>query len=351
MLFLSKNRKKYNYFAKIISMFLTISIIVVSLPIVTFASELNISEIQPYVLLELEEYRDFNTKQFLMSDNTIKAIVYNEPVHYFENGRWQNIDNSLEYEDKSSTEDINGYKTKNGEFSVKFAKKSNSSKLVTIKKDKYSLSWNLLNKNKIYSLLNNAEIVKNILSDNDDIFETSVINTTQVVNYNNIIDNTNLQYVVNGNGLKENIIVNGKSDEYKYTFEIKSNNLILELQEDNNIIAYAKDTEEIIYTIPSMYMYDKSGAYSDAISVSLSQKNNKYVLEITADQEWINSEERNFPVVIDPQITTEQIKKYIDSTYVESGHSSKNHNCENQMMVGKDSSGIGKSRGFNGLFS
>jgi len=295
---------------------------------------------------ELEEKRTADSKHFLMSDQTVKAIIYNEPVHYLENGTWKDIDNTLEYEKAAESDDVNGYKTKSGPFDVKFAKKANSSKLVTIKQDKYSLSWDLKNKSKVSSLMNNAEIVKQKTS-NDDVIEASVANTSQIVNYNNITDNTDLQYVVNGNGLKENIIVNDKSDEYKYSFEIKAVNLTLELQEDNSIIASAGDTGEIIYKIPSMYMIDKSGAYSDDVSVSLSQKNkNKYTIEITANSQWINSEERLFPVIIDPQITTQQIKKNIYSTYVESGHSTTNHNGEIQMMVGKDSSGAGKCRGF-----
>lgn len=90
---------------------------------------------EPYVLQELEEYRTIDTKQFLMSDNTVQAVMYNEPVHYEENGGWEDLDNSLEYQESISDDDFNGYKTKNGNFDVKFAENANSDKLVTISEE------------------------------------------------------------------------------------------------------------------------------------------------------------------------------------------------------------------------
>jgi len=68
-----------------------------------------------------------------------------------------------------------------------------------------------------------------------------------------------------------------------------------------------------------MFMIDSNGKYSNDINVSLEQKNkNKYILNIDASSDWMNEEDRAFPVIIDPQITTQQVKKNIFSTYVES---------------------------------
>ena len=44
---------------------------------------------------ELIEYRTPNTKHFLNTDGTITVELYKDPVHYLENGVYQEIDNTL----------------------------------------------------------------------------------------------------------------------------------------------------------------------------------------------------------------------------------------------------------------
>ena len=335
---------------KVISAILSVLMFFSAFPVVSLANEVNETENEnnePVVVRELEEERTDNTKHFLMSDHSVKAVVYNEPVHYEENGKWHDIDNSLEYEQETSDEDVDGYKTKKGSFDVKFAKNANASKLITINKDKYSLSWNLLNKAKTISEFKKIDIKEKEIDENASEIESVVSNASQSVCYENIIANTDLEYTVNGNGLKENIIVKKPADSYTYSFEIKAKNLTLSLQEDNSISASDSKSGECVYTIPALFMLDADGEYSNDISVSLEQKNkNKYVLNIEADSDWINAEGRAFPVIIDPQITTQQVKKNIFATYVESGNATKNHNLEELMMVGKTSVQAGKCRGF-----
>ncbi|MDE6752387.1 MAG: DNRLRE domain-containing protein [Eubacterium sp.] len=347
-LFYRDKKNNLKLTTKVISVILSVLIFFSAFPIVSLADEIPETENEnnePVVVQELEEERNENTKHFLMSDQTVKAVVYSEPVHYEENGKWLDIDNSLEYEKETSDDDFNGYKTKNGDFDVKFAKNANSSKLITISKDKYSLSWNLLNKAKAISGFKKIDIEE---ADKDAAeIEKSVSNTSQSVCYENIIADTDLEYTVNGNGLKENIIVKKPADSYTYSFEISAKHLTLSLQEDNSILASDSKSGECVYTIPAMFMIDSNGKYSNDISVSLEQKNkNKYILNIDASSDWINEEDRAFPVIIDPQITTQQVKKNIFSTYVESGDATRNHNLEELMMVGKTSVKAGKCRGF-----
>ena len=71
----------------------------------------------------------------------------------------------------------------------------------------------------------------------DKILESVVtegLNTT--VEYNSVLDSTDLRYDLISNRLKESIIINSSdvpSDGYR--FNIEAENLLLELQEDNSI--------------------------------------------------------------------------------------------------------------------
>lgn len=51
-------------------------------------------------------------------------------------------------------------------------------------------------------------------------------------------------------------------------------------------------------------MYDASGKASDKVSYSLEKSNgHKYIFTLTADSDWINADERVFPVTVDPTVS------------------------------------------------
>lgn len=86
------------------------------------------------IVKEVIEKREENIKHFLKDYNTYEAVVYPSPVHYKENGKWQDIDNTLEQTKDESGNDV--LENKKNDYKVKIAKKSNSERLIHIKKDK-----------------------------------------------------------------------------------------------------------------------------------------------------------------------------------------------------------------------
>jgi YD repeat-containing protein len=88
------------------------------------------------IVRELEEKREESTKYFLKDDGTYEAVLYEDPVHYLNNGQWVDIDNSLE--DKGSH-----YESKENDFTVKIGKNANDKELISVVKDKYKVCWNI----------------------------------------------------------------------------------------------------------------------------------------------------------------------------------------------------------------
>lgn len=75
-----RSENKHSYFKKFLSVFLVLALCITSFPIAAIAQENDEmtgieEETQPYVLQELEEYRTIDTKQFLMSDHTVQAVM------------------------------------------------------------------------------------------------------------------------------------------------------------------------------------------------------------------------------------------------------------------------------------
>lgn len=237
-----------------------------------------------------------------------------------EDGAWMPIDNSLEYEDSSEdglfslfsndneetddVQDTDGYTTKDGSVNFKFAKNANQKNLVRIQQGNYKLSFTLQDRNE-NKKVDIQQGVEN-LDDGSLASQMTAPNVYSSVVYRNIQDDVDIQYIASGSDLKENIIVNSKRDSYDFTFEVKAQNLSMIQEEDGSVSLYDSKSNELVYTIPIMYMTDNLNAQSDSITYTLTQKNKKkYEFTVHADAEWINADEREFPVTIDPTLNTQ----------------------------------------------
>ena len=345
--------KKYSIFMKVIAVILTVTMIIGILPMTVLAqavedekekfeqngysSNVSQEEEEPTVIGEDTERRNSeNTKYFKMSDGTIKAAMYNAPVLYKDGtGKWQEIDNSLDSSNEVSNDeasDFNGYETKKNKFKVKFAKNASQKKLVSMKMDNYSVSLSLLNKTK----KNNSSMKQEKKAKIEDL--TVASKASQKVYYENILPDTNIEYIVNGSGVKENIVVKSAQSSYEYNFEIAVKDVTLSLAEDGCIYAKDATTGTTVFVMPKPFMLDANYEYSNKVSYSLSAKNkHKYEITISADSEWLNSSERAFPVTIDPAIQTKQSISTIDSVYVAKGLPNQNRYSDPMMMVGRES--------------
>ena len=136
--------------------------------------------------------------------------------------------------------------------------------------------------------------------------------------YKEILDGVDLEYIISGGSVKENIIIKDTADSYTYTFELKLQGLVPEVDAEGNILLKDETSNETQLVIPAGYMFDANGAYSDAVSYSIAHKNGKkYTLTVTADADWINADDRAFPVTVDPTVEAKNTSgDYITDTYV-----------------------------------
>lgn len=264
----------------------------------------------PAVLYEDESRMDEHTRHYVMNNGTAKSIFNAESVSYFdeEAKKWKPIDNSLK-------ENADAYESKNGNMRTKIYKENKGKKVEIAKSDK-QLSWEYLGKQveTISAGNENAETFSaSVLKVNNDLAGKSKnINSSAV--YENIEKDTDLEYRLFGNNLKENIIVREKSADYRYLFALKTEGLKIRLSEDNESLElYTESTKDdgtveqkIEFTIPAPFMYDANGESSDDVYYELEpSENGNYAFAVVASDEWINAAERAFPVTIDPQIVTD----------------------------------------------
>ena len=259
----------------------------------TDESKNEVSGIAPFEVVELrEEY----AKHFRLSDGSYVAAQYNYPVHSLdENGEWQDIDNALSK---------NGSEFTNENARIKFAKKINgSATLFTLHDGNTKITLNLIGAEKG---------TKGTVTNGSDTNETNELEKmmnleklSATILYEDILDGVDLEYVAYSMNVKENIIVKERKDSYSYSFELKLNGLTPTLTESGDIKLTDDDTGEVKYVFPAPIVFDANGVYapSDMSSYSLVHENGKkYILTVTASGSWMNSDERAFPITIDPPV-------------------------------------------------
>lgn len=127
-------------------------------------------------------------------------------------------------------------------------------------------------------------------------------NLSSALLYEGMFDQADLEYIVAESSLKENIIVNARASAYVYSFLLDPDGLT-PVQLETGSIELRDGGDKAVFIIPAGYMFDAKGDSSMEVTYELEEaRGGKYILTVTGDAEWINAENRAFPVTIDPPI-------------------------------------------------
>ena len=119
--------------------------------------------------------------------------------------------------------------------------------------------------------------------------------------YADVYTNTDIQYDLRGNMVKESIILESYSNTlrgYRYTLNV--GDMVPTLNDDGSIHFYADD--DLVMVMPAPYLVDSSDEYSYDVHVSLTGSNGTYTLIYLLPQSWLASQDRSWPVVLDPAV-------------------------------------------------
>lgn len=260
------------------------------------------------ILYEVEEKRDEYTKVYKKSDGTYTAIMTEEPLHFFNHGVWEEINNSMS---------LNGnfYTNLENVFNVEFPESIDSNENLTVEKDGYELSFSVDNIKESSAVVENDIVVSET---NISVADEVISQTQSSVTYNDVAENTDLQYIVTPNSIKENIIISNKAcvnDTYTFTFE--TNGLNAEKLDDGGVV-FKDENNEIKFRIPRPVMTDTNFAFSYDIDVCLIENaDDTITLEYSPSSDWTNSSERVYPITIDPAIMVENDDvSWVEDTWV-----------------------------------
>lgn len=256
--------------------------------------------------VELIEKRKPREKHFLREDGTILAEVYDTDIHYLKDGKYEEIDNTLVSE--------NGIlKNKSNDYKVEFKENFKESLMKMTKKNHY-IDFKVRESN-----IGNIKAYKRKLS-------KQMMNTT----YNNITDDITVEYQALSDKVKETIILQN-SNYSELSFELDTN---LILSKENGEIIARDENEKIIFRIEKPYMIDSNKIRNDNVFYKINSFDYGYLLTLVLDEEWLNSNERVYPVYVDPTISNNSQNISLYDTYIYPGDNGADKNSKPYLIAG-----------------
>ena len=120
------------------------------------------------------------------------------------------------------------------------------------------------------------------------------------IRYNNVYPGIDIQYTLRGDTVKEDIILLEPTDQNTFSYEVRTSGLKA-AQSGKNIIFYRTSRKSPVFLLEAPYMIDAAGETSTDLSMKLGRgSNGSYEISVTADKKWLDAEERQYPVRIDP---------------------------------------------------
>lgn len=238
---------------------------------------------------EVKSKRGQKTKLYSDGKNRMRAEFYDSPVHFYdeESGEFEEIDNT--FSDNGET-----LETRKNTFKARFNKNPSDGRIFEMEKNLCKVSLK-------------SRDVQRCGKCNMEVCECHARSGEKNnVLIKNATENTDIEYIVDSERIKENIIVKERADKYEYDFDLSLDNLAVSVSEDGKSLELTKkDSGRLMFYIPSPVMFDSNGESSECVYYEIEQDDSDEIkIKVVADAEWINADNRAFPVTIDPQIVS-----------------------------------------------
>ena len=272
-----------------------------------------------FVSRELPQHRGEYEKHFLNTDGTVTAYSYANPIHYLDaNGNWQDIDNTL----IKSTE---GFTNTDNPNKIQLSYTARNEGLASVKLERYEVSWGIQG-------INNTEGYE--VEKQEAIDRRNLVNLTSKVKYDNVFENTSLVYTLSSYSLSEDLVFDSLPNFDQVTYQIQTTNLIATLEGSEVIFTSTTEEGKEIFRFQAPYLCDSAFKLTYDITVILNTVEGGYTLTYILDRTWLQSEERVYPITLDPTITSYQHYSNIEDTHINDWNPNTNYMNASYLNIG-----------------
>lgn len=289
---------------------------------------------------EIISMRTEESKTYLNENDTYTVEVAEKPIHFKDENKkeWQTIDNTL-VPDLSGEAFVNKANSLVTEFSQEAAE---NKELVSIQEGENSITLSPVGASTTLpsSIQNDFTPVEGITEENEML-------------YPDVYPHTDLKYTVGTDRIKEDLILKEKPSSetpVTYSFKLDLEGLAYEEQRDGRILFISTETTKPVFYLEKPFMYDSfkpqgykansdaasfaEGSLSYEVEMNIVERDNQYYVDIIPNKEWLDSEERVYPVVIDPTIVKLQGQSKIQDTNIRSHFPNNTGGGETTLGVG-----------------
>ncbi|WP_163101613.1 DNRLRE domain-containing protein [Peribacillus alkalitolerans] len=240
---------------------------------------------------EIIEERTDTSKVFDNGDGTFTKNIYFEPVHLEEDGEWKEISPELQTANLGNQQVIETEKTT---LESTFLKKMQNGEYATFQKDTDSITFSILEA----SGGQQSVAVQDV--------EPEYQNNEII--HKNIFPNIDLRNFTFNENVKEDLVLHSYQGLNTFTFKL-STSLHAKKEEDGSVSFFKQNEDKKVFALPKPFMTDSNidpqsseAVRSEAVDYHIEELPNQegYLLTVTADEEWLSSPERKFPIYIDP---------------------------------------------------
>ncbi|MBD1373936.1 DNRLRE domain-containing protein [Hazenella sp. IB182357] len=321
--------KKFLFLRKGISIVIILAIIATMIPSESSA-ENTVDDDSLNAPKELEEFRTATSKLIDNGDGTFTKEKYFDDIHRKTNDTWEEISETLVKTKHGK------WTPKNTEINAQFEDTMVNGKYVTLISDESSLSQTFLG-------VDGAEVES--IAAKDVVAEVK----GNIINYSNTVPDISIRNRISNRGIKEDIVLSQYNGYNQFRFKLNTD-LKVKKDEDGGIIFTDQENKKI-YHLPKPYMEDsyidpKSGepSKSDKVTYEIEKIDGDWILTIIADEEWLESPERIYPVFVDPTAVVYS-EKYED-TFVMSAYPNQNYVIDDELKVGYYDNSTGRAHSY-----
>ena len=226
--------------------------------------------------------RGINSKTFQTKKGFFETKYYNAPVHFYDTELGTYVEAGRELEQMG---DGTAFVNNKNDFEAVFYKNEDSNALFSISRDIYQV----------------AAYVKNTFGKKTvrPVPEWSA--EDRKLYYVGEATDTEYSCEVIPQGIKFNVIAKNVNQKNRFSFDFMCENLRYHWDSSKKVLQFiSEDTDEIIFEIPTPFMKDNSGAYSESMDFEVvSKSKNECELTLIPDIGWLTSKAREVPVSVE----------------------------------------------------
>lgn len=281
---------------------------------------------------ELLDLRSEDIKQLRRADGAVEMVMYPDAVHYEKDGVWEAIDNTLVETENSEKEEV--YENTASDLVVRF---NASRQEVTIEYQGEVLSFERITDVPSYAAVVENEKPDHELTDEeqDELwrFPAELSSTIKYLPVEPDPENAEkeVEYRLNGKRLSEFITLDRAPEEAPvYSYRIGGT---LVPSVDGSTVLFLNADGETVLKFSAPYMTDAKGEICYDFEISAEQDEEGYIYRMIPSEEWLCSPEREFPVVIDPEVET-NFRSNVDNASIRSSAPTQNYGSHILLNVG-----------------